>query len=322
MKGRQFFCALVLAAMPAMARASAGDSLEHDGKQRRHYAVDSNRRFYLWYENDLFAGADRYYSQGVHASLQHPVFRWLNVGRILAPGRSDFPSFNLTAHLEAYTPTSIRSDTILRGDRPYAGVFYLTAAGSSRSTSVERWEMSGALSLGVIGPVTQGKEIQTRIHEATGNAIPLGWQHQIRNDLLLNYSLTVLYRLAERRTYSFTPIATADVGSFYNRLSAGMSAALYPLGLRRGKAFTASLHSSVKGMVVGYDARLQGGLLNRTSPYVISAGEISRLVLRADFSVHLQAHGVFVGVNYAGLTREFQTGFPHAWGGLNVGFDF
>lgn len=321
MKAWCFFCVVVLLAHSSVAYAVTGDSLTHQAKAASCCALDSSREFSILYQNDLFAGADRYYTQGVFVSLRHPALRCLDVGGLLTPRRGNNRQYVVTAILQAYTPSSIRSDSILRGDRPYAGLFYLTASGgSSPLNSV--WSMSGALSLGIIGPAAQGKEIQVSIHRATDNFIPLGWQHQIKNDVVLNYSLRVHYTRFRRANFSLKPFSEVKVGTLEDRFVAGIDASIASGSGADPKRSRVTLAAYFAGEAVGYDARLQGGFFNRRSPYILSATEISRFVARGVLTLHFSTRGAFAGINYTALTREFRTGTPHAWGGLYAGFKF
>lgn len=276
-------------------------------------------RLIIRYENDLFAGTDRYFSQGVHVEFKSPALNALDKYGILSPGSSRARVTMLEAHLEAYTPSTIRADTILRGDRPYAGLIYLTARGTRRVE--KRSTLSGALSVGVIGPAALGEEIQVGIHRATGDFIPLGWQHQIRNDVVLNYGLAYTYH----RSYGplgWKALAQADAGTLTDRVTAGLNTTFYPLYWLKSSRVVLAVDGAIKGMAVAYDSRLQGGLFNRSSPYTISANNITRLVGRADVYFSLRYGRFDFRYTHTWLTREFRSGLPHAWGGLQLSVDW
>jgi hypothetical protein len=56
--------------------------------------------------------------------------------------------------------------------------------------------------------------------------------------------------------------------------------------------------------VVGYDATLQGGLFNRTSPYAVPANEVTRVTFQSNQGIVMSA---------------LETGSPHWWGGVRIG---
>ncbi len=67
---------------------------------------------------------------------------------------------------------------------------------------------------------------------------------------------------------------------------------------------------------VGYDATLQGGLFNRTSPYTISAANISRAVFQNRFGFVVTYRRLYLEYFQSYLSNEFKTGNYHVWGGL------
>ncbi|MBK8362780.1 MAG: DUF2219 family protein [Bacteroidetes bacterium] len=96
--------------------------------------------------------------------------------------------YGLSIEHNVFTPSSIRHDEILYGDHPFSAFLLLKSyvrSYDSKSGSV----VSSSISLGFIGPAAFGKEMQTSIHTWLENLLPLGWDHQIRNDFLLNYQL-------------------------------------------------------------------------------------------------------------------------------------
>jgi hypothetical protein len=60
-------------------------------------------------------------------------------------------------------------------------------------------------------------------------------------------------------------------------------------------------------------------MLNKRSPYTLSATEITRAVARLRYGVRLSYSGIYLEYFKALQTREFETGKPHAYGGLQIG---
>ncbi len=73
--------------------------------------------------------------------------------------------------------------------------------------------------------------------------------------------------------------------------------------------------------LIGWDATLQGGLLDRTSPYTIPANELSRLTFRLDAGVVMKVAFAVLEYSYTFRTREFDGGSAHRWGGVRVGME-
>lgn len=274
------------------------------------------RSFLLSYENDLFAGTDRYYSQGVFLRVAHPAIGRLDMLHVLSPIAGKSVVYDAELHHEAYTPSTIRSDSILRGDRPYAGLAYASLHGTAYLHN-EKSTLQTAMIIGIIGPAAGGREIQTLIHRATGDFIPLGWQHQIQNDLLLNYGLRYSANVLSKHNATLRLFSQADAGTLYDRLSAGMTTAFRPLQ-KSNIRLKPSIFGTVEGRVVAYDARLQGGIFNRHSPYTLTAAQVSRAVGTARVQARLDFGKVGIGGEYTWITREFIGGLPHAWGRLFI----
>ena len=271
----------------------------------------------LSYANDVFAQTDRYYTQGVEFQLWHPRLHRVDVLRLLSPIALRQISYSAAVIHDTYTPSTIRSDSILRGDRPYAALAAVRFEGYSTNGVTRRSTLSASVTLGVIGPPAGGREIQTAIHRATGDFIPLGWQHQIRTDALVNYGLEYQGVLLRRRRLDLRALASADAGTLDCKLGAGFLAMVSPLEGRRAK-LRPSVSGELRGSAVGYNARLQGGVFNRQSPYVLPASDISRLVGSARVNLLVAFGRSGVGGEYTWLTREFTAGLSQAWGKLYV----
>ncbi len=251
--------------------------------------------FRLAYANDYFGATDYYFTQGIRLDYGNERRGWL-----LAQ--------------EGYTPTSIRDDQIRYGDRPYAGALY---AGFWRRGAGSRggsWKQE--LTAGVLGPLSLAAEEQRWIHAQTGNVEPRGWPYQVANDLLINYRLVLERTVIDRRFLRVGGRAEGRLGTYRSRLEAGMEVRV---GLLRFPEL--ALHLRPGARLVGYDATLQGGIFNRSSPYTLSAGEIRRLVGRMDAGIDLGGRRWGVSFTRTFLTAEFAGGKAHDWGtvGLRIG---
>ncbi len=114
------------------------------------------------------------------------------------------------------------------------------------------------------------------------------------------------------------------VGTLNNKLGAGINfmAGNFndPFRGMRSKAIQYYFYGQLRGNIIAYDASLQGGLLNRKSPYTISAGDISRRTLQADAGIIVNLRKLYLSYTQSFLTREFRSGKNHRWGGISVGF--
>ncbi len=254
------------------------------------------RHVQLTYANDYFTATDYYYTQGIRLEYGHGR-------RVYGIGQ------------EGYTPTSIRADQVLYGDRPYAGALYLSYGGEWAAARGVQW--ASQILAGVLGPASLAAAEQKWIHQQTGNVMPRGWHHQIANDLLLDYALTATRPLVAGRWVSWTATALGRLGTYRSRLGLATDLHLGWLPDRRGRGGLA-LYLRPAARLVGYDATLQGGVLNRTSPYVLKTNDISRIVGELQAGVEVPLGGVLLDFSHTYLSREFREGRAHAWGTVRL----
>ena len=148
------------------------------------------------------------------------------------------------------------------------------------------------------------------IHRATGNVIPRGWDNQIRNDAVLDYGLRLEKTLASSSRAELGAYAEASLGTLYTNAAAGVSGRAGALD-RKGRRFY--LFGRAEEKLVGYDATLQGGLLNRGSPYVLTSEQVRRGVARGDVGFAADFGRWAVEADRAYLSREFTSGLSHEW---------
>ena len=287
--------------------------------------------FRFHYDNDFFAKAktDYYYTQGYSFEVGSQVFRHNPLSKLLLHFKSVEPSYGLAFEHFGFTPTSIRSNEIRVGDRPFAGVILL----KSFATSVDpehRQRLSSVLSTGIIGPAAFAGHMQATIHRWSGDVDPQGWQHQIRNDVAINYELSHERQLLEvPHVVSIHSNAQLRLGTLSDKLQAGFTLTLgkfdSPLSSsiqRSGRGFQFYLYSQSLGAVVGYDATLQGGLFNRHSPYTLKGSELKRFTFQNNYGIVLRFWKIYAEYYRTYLSREFKTGREHSWGGVKLGVAF
>ncbi|MCZ2292712.1 MAG: lipid A deacylase LpxR family protein [Burkholderiales bacterium] len=157
-------------------------------------------------ENDLFAGTDHNYTNGVALTwVSRDIAGALRSECMPAPlalytrfiawadpqFRDEAASTPATQNLVVrigqamYTPTDKkRTDRVIE-DRPYAGLLYLGMSWNRRLPSpTPGREMleTRELSLGVIGPASLAEQTQDLVHRARGIERFRGWQHQLHNE--------------------------------------------------------------------------------------------------------------------------------------------
>jgi lipid A 3-O-deacylase len=284
--------------------------------------INSDWYLRIHYDNDFFTNTDHYYTQGITIEYVNTFFRQSPLAALLIRAKDSAYQTGLRFDLSGYTPTSINSDEILPGDRPFAGLMQLEQFALSRKPEEKIW-IASSISAGIIGPAALGEEIQTNIHRWTGNKIPQGWQHQVRNDVILQYKLSISKKLVSTKPFLLAGMTTARLGTMQNRIGTGLNfmAGLFddPFLHTPKKKTNLFLFGQAQGNLVGYDATMQGGLFNRSSPYTIKAGDITRLTFQAEAGLVLQLKKLWFRYSQAFTTKEFRSGKTHRWGGVAAG---
>ena len=288
--------------------------------------IGRNSYFRFHYDNDYFTKSDEYYSQGITFDFVHPAIKKFPLAKLLWKPFSTKPQYGISFNLFGYTPTSILSDSILYGDRPFNSNISLKTF-LIQVDEIKHQQISTAFSIGVMGKAALGYEIQYYIHKWTGNPLPHGWEYEIKNDIIINYQLNYEKQLiAAGNNFLLNAAAEARIGTLNDKLSGGFN---FMAG-RFNKRFTAIdnkkrkaeyyFYTQSRVNFIGYDASMQGGLFNRKSPYVIAAADVNRITFQADAGIIVNFRKLYLSYTQSILTKEFRTGKYHRWGGISVGF--
>jgi lipid A 3-O-deacylase len=286
--------------------------------------LSSDHYFRFYYENDFVTLIDYYYTSGMNVELVKPSLQKNPLNKIFfgVPGAEMKYGFALDHY--AFTPLHIVEDEISYGDRPYAGCI---SANSFRIATDEkkRRRISTSLILGMIGPVAGWKQAQTFLHKHVVAAPqPKGWHYQIVNDIILNYNVNLEKNLISKGSFMLNTNAEAIVGTMNDKLDAGLSLMIgrmndpYKSSSATGKKweFYVFGRSFVSG--VAYDATLQGGMFNKTSPYTLPASKIKKITLQNQIGAILRYKKISVELSESFLSPEFEGGRSHIWGGLGI----
>ncbi|WP_426060558.1 lipid A deacylase LpxR family protein [Hymenobacter sp. B1770] len=284
------------------------------------------------YANDFFYRTDYYFTQGMTLTLVLPSLAHLPTQRLLLRGPAGSTQYHgLTLRYHGFTPLRIQDPFIRVGDRPYAAYMYASFFRVSNQLT-QRQRLTSALEVGFIGPAALGKEFQTAIHRATNDPTPRGWDYQIQTDAVLGYRLGYERQLlAAGGVAEVIGTAEASLGTLYTHASAGAQlrmGLLQPYFSSLGVAGATSragqqqwqlyAHTSLEGRLVGYNATLQGGLLNQSNPYVLAAGGVERAVLRNTTGLAVAYKGFSLAANSTWVSPEFAGGRTHRWGQLAI----
>ena len=168
------------------------------------------KTFSLYFENDLFAGTDQSYTNGVkltwispdltHYAQSPRLPRWslALIDRIPFIHKPDLQR-NVAVSLgqAMYTPADIARRDLIPDDRPYAGWTYLGVALHSKS---RRRLDSMEIQMGMVGPLSMAEEAQKTVHALRNLKEPMGWDNQLENEPGLVAVYDRCYRLVQWHT--------------------------------------------------------------------------------------------------------------------------
>lgn len=277
----RYFSIFILACCVASA-AYAGERKEEDDKGIASIVI----------ENDMFAGSDRDYTNGIRfawlsseANVPELADRIANALPLASDGNK---RISLAAGQNMYTPRFITSPTTVPGDHPYAGWLY----GSVGMVSDTGKTLDNVmLTLGVVGPWAFAKQSQTAVHSVIGSPRPEGWHNQLNNEpgVILTYERK-WRNLIEYSPFGLgtdlTPHVGMNLGNVNTDASVGATMRLgYDLPADYGpprirpslpgsdffvpeKTLGGYLFGTVEGRAVGQNIFLDGNTFNDDGPHV------------------------------------------------------
>ncbi|TND07724.1 MAG: hypothetical protein FD123_3043 [Bacteroidetes bacterium] len=285
------------------------------------------KAFRFTYENDFFTATDYYFTQGVRIEIVLPAFRKNPVSRLLLSLHGGLDEeFGLSVNQQCFTPTSIREDVILFGDRPFAGAIFIGFHRISVHPS-KMLRITSELDLGGVGPCSSCRETQESIHTWLDNVYPHGWQFQVQNGPVLNYTAKLEKGFFARDHVDLSGHGTAAAGTLYSNLAAGM---LFRAGWMRNYFTVPDAKTKLRfwftggGEIraVGWNATLQGPVFSKNNPYTIANDDLRRLVLQGRGGLELSFRKLHVQYFHYYLTPEFRTGLKHSWGHCRISLLF
>lgn len=303
-----FFCSSFL-------NAQAPDSVQ---------SKDVESYFRFNYDNDLFSGTDRYYTQGIVIDLVHPLMKHSPLSYLLPKLTGAKNYYGLHIEQDAYTPKDIlyRGGQIYFGERPYSAVFFVSHTLNSL-LPVKKLLLQTQVDFGFLGPIAKGEEEQKAIHKATNNAEPLGWQNQLSNAILVNYDLKLEKGLVNTNYVDLNVFSQGRLGTLFTDLAVGINSRfgiLSPyfnsLGLEKSPAKKFKIYGLASSYVklVGFNATLQGGLSNSKNIYELPDRSIRHFVALISGGIVVAYKRMSIEFSKVSITPEFKGGVDHGWG--------
>ena len=288
--------------------------------------INSGRYIRLNYENDFFSATDKYYTQGIHLEVVAPWVKNIPISKLLIHPHYANIRYGIGLEHNGYTPTDYTVPQILPGDRPFAACLFLKTFQISIDP-VRKQRFSTAVNAGIIGPAAGGAEMQTGIHRWIHGMTPYGWPNQIHNDAILNYQVNYEKQLFSIRHFlSIDADAMARAGTLSDKLNIGTTILFgyfdspFDTAVATKNNFRIYAYEHAEVNAVGYDATLEGGIFNKTSPYTISAKDVTPFVFQNRFGFVVVYQRFYLEYFQSLLSSEFTTGNYHVWGGVQIAF--
>lgn len=321
--------------IPAGQQAPA-DRDETSGIHVINSYISPHRRFWLMFDNDLFSNTDRYYTNGVVLGYSAPGMVNIPVNKLmLSLRRNSVVHASISLHHAMFTPFTTKTPPILIDDRPYASSLFLRYSQTS-DDALSGIRVTSSIDAGVIGDAALGRYFQKSVHATVPtNDEPMGWETQIRNDLVLNYSVNLQKQLLKSTNAEIYAHGDATLGTLHTRAGMGINAiaGLFIPGITRlpidysdlqkvQRDWQYGIRGGLEFRLIGYDATLQGGIFSNENIYALKPEEIERMVAAMHLGVFARYRKLGISISQYYLSPEFKEGKQHFWGqiGLEYGW--
>ncbi len=170
--------------------------------QENQRPEDDKGIFNVVFENDIFAGQDNDYTNGVRFAWISPEENMPSWTQKIAHSLSLVSGTNnrisIAVGQSMFTPEDLSSPMLIKGDQPYVGWLYGSVGMvSDTGTTLENM----VFTIGMIGPTTLAKQTQKFVHKITDSPDPKGWDNQLHNEL----GIVLTYERKWRSLYEISP---------------------------------------------------------------------------------------------------------------------
>ena len=282
----------------------------------------NQKSFRFYYDNDFFSASDQYYTQGINLEYQSPKLQKNPLDHLLLYYRNEYSIHGISIEHNVFTPSSIRHTEILYGDYPYSAYLLLKSYVRSYNFTTES-ALSSGISIGVIGPAAFGEQMQTGIHNALKNLPPLGWKHQLKNDLLINYQLAFEKNLFHAPNHILLAgIGEAHLGTLYDKLNTGLEFHIGKFNEQNvmKNKFEITFYGQSELSYHFYDATKQGGVFTTNNEYTLNDDEIKKLTLENKIGIMVKLNKIQLEYFQSFITKEIALGMEHNFGGISIAY--
>ncbi len=201
-------------------------------------------------DNDLFVGTDNGYTNGIYVSLFEtgqkagvkPDNDWLVNPLIWSmpevKGRSVINSYMFGQTM--ITPSDINIVDPDQNEIPYSALLAVNNSYVTYDSSVADLVST---TVGIVGPLALGEETQSLIHRIIGSDDPQGWDTQLENELVFQFSRARLWRtwVSENKKFDLLVKAETNLGTISSDINAG---ATFRYGKGLDDSYVTSIYSS------------------------------------------------------------------------------
>jgi hypothetical protein len=270
-------------------------------------------------DNDVLVKSDNGYTSGFYGSwyeLGRGSFRKSEPSLLVSPllwSLSDNrPLYTINASAIGQmivTPEDTKSETPNPDDIPYAGLLFY--ADNHIQVFEDHADRIGTV-LGIVGPASGAESTQKYVHNKLDGNEPQGWENQLDNELVFQFSRERVWRLwgSDRGDGDFDLLGAGDLnlGTLESSLGSNMMVR-YGSGLANSFATT-----MFRGSRVANSLAITGGW------YVyfgVSARYYGNLIF-ADGNTFKESQSVEMDASQAGLF----TGFTYSWRNISLTLAF
>lgn len=291
----------------------------------------AERIIFIAFDNDIFVEKDYYFTNGAEIGIMDTRLKMIFPSMLFPMlNAKNQNNYGMRLRQNMFTPINPETQTIVEGDRPFAGTLTIELFRISTNPS-RKYSITSSLKAGVIGKASMASSLQSSLHEL----YPSGWKYQIANDILLNYNMELNQTFIRNRLLEMNLLSAIGLGTYQSRASIGVHFSFSPFKKYfdqrpQNGGNTPQMHGlqslqspiiifgGISAHLIGYDATLSGGIFNKSSPYTIPQHLIKRFTQEAVLGVAIINRNYSFGIKLVYLSPEFKGGRPHQWGTISI----
>jgi hypothetical protein len=190
----------------------------------------------LVWDNDVVVNSDNQYSNGWSLQVHGQMAESLDKARGTPAFGTAMARWFLPDHRDGLyfregwavgqliqTPDDIEREDLIEDDVPYAGVL---AAQNTWIAYDDRHLYGFGWLTGVIGPSAKGEEVQTWFHKLVNDDEPMGWENQVKNELLVNFYYEWKRKLVGSSFGDISSVMDARLGNLITAAQVGLEGRL------------------------------------------------------------------------------------------------